>query len=81
MRDRVKHGMACYISGYHPLFVTASCLRRIPQKPYVVGAAAIMYGFLRAYWNRPPRPKDRSYVAYIRGQQLRRLFGMETIWR
>lgn len=81
VRDRVKHGMACYISGYHPLFVTASCLRRITQKPYVVGAAAIMYGFLKAQWNRPPRPEDQSYVAYIRGQQLRRLFGMETIWR
>jgi poly-beta-1,6-N-acetyl-D-glucosamine synthase len=81
MRDRVKHGMACYISGYHPLFVTASCARRITQKPYLVGAAAIMYGFLKAHWNRPPRPEDQSYVAYIRGQQLRRLFGMETIWR
>jgi len=81
VRDRVKHGMACYVSGYHPLFVMASCMRRITQKPYLVGAAAIMYGFLKAYWNRPPRPEDRSYVAYIRGQQLRRLFGMETIWR
>ena len=26
MRDRVKHGLACYISGYHPIFVMASCL-------------------------------------------------------
>jgi hypothetical protein len=25
--------------------------------------------------------EDRSYVAYIRGQQLRRLFGMQSIWR
>jgi poly-beta-1,6-N-acetyl-D-glucosamine synthase len=81
MRDRVKKGLACYVSGYHPLFVTASCVRRITQRPYVVGAAAIMYGFLKAHWNRPPRPDDRSYVSYIRGQQLRRLFGMETIWR
>jgi poly-beta-1,6-N-acetyl-D-glucosamine synthase len=81
VRDRVKHGMVCYISGYHPLFVVASCLRRLTQKPYLVGSAAIMYGFLKGHVTHPPRLEDRSYVAYIRGQQLRRLCGMETIWR
>ena len=81
MRDRVKHGVACYVSGYHPLFVAASCARRLSQKPRVVGSLGILYGFLKAHFTRPPRLKDRTYVAYIRGQQLRRLFGMETIWR
>jgi len=79
--NRVKLGMACYISRYHPLFVMASCLRRITQKPYLIGSAAYLYGFLKAYWTQPPRVKDRRYVSYIRGQQLRRLFGMQTIWR
>jgi poly-beta-1,6-N-acetyl-D-glucosamine synthase len=79
--NRVKHGTACYISGYHPLFVVASCLRRITQKPYIIGSAAILYGFLKAHLTQPPRVKDRPYVAYIRGQQLRRLLGMQTIWR
>jgi glycosyltransferase involved in cell wall biosynthesis len=81
LRDRVKHGTVCYISGYHPLFVAASCLYRIPQKPYIIGSAAIMYGFLKSHFTRPPRLEDRSYVSYIRGQQLRRLLGMQTIWR
>jgi len=79
--NRVKLGVACYVSGYHPLFVVASSLRRITQKPYLIGSAAYLFGFLRAYWTQPPRVKDRPYVAYIRGQQLRRLFGMQTIWR
>ena len=81
LRDRIKHGKVCYISRYHPLFVAASCVRRLPQKPYVLGAAAILYGFLKAHFVRTPRLEDRSYVAYIRGQQLRRLFGMQSIWR
>ena len=81
VRDRVKHGMACYISGYHPLFVAASCLRRIAQKPYVLGSAAIVYGFLKGHLTHPLRFDDRSYITYIRGQQLRRLFGMQTMWR
>jgi poly-beta-1,6-N-acetyl-D-glucosamine synthase len=81
LRDRVKKGVAFYVSRYHPLFVAASCLRRIPQKPYLVGSAAILYGFVKAHLTRAPRLEDRSYVAYIRAQQLRRLCGMETIWR
>jgi len=81
VRDRVKHGVACYVSGYHPLFVVASCARRLFQKPLVIGSCAIMYGFLKSYVTRPLRLKDRSYFTYIRGQQLRRLCGMETIWR
>lgn len=81
VRDRVKHGVACYVSGYHPCFVAASCVRRLAQRPFVIGSAATMYGFLKAHVTRPPRLSDRSYFNYIRGQQLRRLFGMETIWR
>jgi biofilm PGA synthesis N-glycosyltransferase PgaC len=81
LRDRVKHGLACYMSGYHPLFVAASCLYRIVQKPYVAGSAAILYGFLKAHLDHVPRVEDRSYMAYIRRQQLRRLCGMQTIWR
>jgi poly-beta-1,6-N-acetyl-D-glucosamine synthase len=80
-RDRVKHGVACYVSGYHPLFVAASCLRRLTIKPRVTGSIGMMYGFLKSHFTRPPRLKDRTYFAYIRDQQLRRLCGMETIWR
>jgi poly-beta-1,6-N-acetyl-D-glucosamine synthase len=81
LRDRVKHGVACYVSGYHPIYVVASCLNRLKQKPYILGSAALLYGFLKAHFSGPPRVEDRSYVAYIRGQQLRRLCGMQTIWR
>jgi poly-beta-1,6-N-acetyl-D-glucosamine synthase len=81
LHDRVKHGMVCYISGYHPLFVLASSLYRMTQKPYIIGSAAVLYGYLKAHLTHPPRLEDRSYVTYIRGQQLRRLLGMHTIWR
>ncbi len=80
-RDRIKHGVACYVSGYHPLFVVASCLLRLSQKPRVIGSVGIMYGFVKAHITRPSRLEDRSYFSYIRGQQLRRLCGMSTIWR
>ncbi len=81
IRDRMKHGVACYVSGYHPLFVVASCLFRLTQKPRVLGSLGTFYGFAKAHFTRPVRPDDRAYLAYIRGQQLRRLFGMATIWK
>ena len=81
LRDRIKHGLACYVSGYHPLFLAASCLSRLLQKPYVIGSAAISYGFLKGYFVRMPRVSDARLIKYLRTQQLRRLCGLETIWR
>ena len=77
LRDRIKHGVACYVSGYHPLFLLASCVSRLMQKPYVAGSAAIFYGFLKGYWIRMPRVNDKQLIKYLRAQQLRRLCGLK----
>jgi biofilm PGA synthesis N-glycosyltransferase PgaC len=81
LRDRIKHGIACYVSGYDPLFVVASCVSRLIQKPYIAGSAAIFYGFIKGYWIRMPRVNDKQLIKYLRTQQLRRLCGLETIWK
>jgi len=81
LRDRIKHGIACYVSGYDPLFVVASCVSRLIQKPYVAGSAAIFYGFVKGYWVRMPRVNDKQLIKYLRTQQMRRLCGLETIWK
>jgi biofilm PGA synthesis N-glycosyltransferase PgaC len=81
LRDRIKHGLACYFSGYHPLFLAASCVSRLTQKPYVAGSVAICYGFIKGYWTRMPRVNDTKLIKYLRTQQLRRLCGLDTIWR
>lgn len=81
VHDNVKHGMVCYVCGYHPLFVAASCLYRLTKKPYLVGSAAICFGFLKGYLTRAPRVTDKQLIGYVRAQQLRRLCGLQTIWR
>jgi biofilm PGA synthesis N-glycosyltransferase PgaC len=81
LRDRVKHGMACYVTGYHPLFVSAKCVARLVQRPYVIGAAAILYGFLKGHLTGAPRVSDIRMIGYLRTQQLRRLAGLQTIWK
>jgi biofilm PGA synthesis N-glycosyltransferase PgaC len=77
----VKNGRANYICGYHPLFMISKCLLRIFRRPYLVGSIALLYGFLSGYWKRIPQVDDRRTITYLRGQQLGRLMGRETIWR
>jgi glycosyltransferase involved in cell wall biosynthesis len=77
----VKDGRADYVAGYHPLYMLAKFLTRLGQRPYVIGALALSYGFISGYLRRLPRVDDRALVRYVRKQQLGRLFGGETIWR
>ncbi len=81
VRDRMKHGTACYVSGYHPLFVVASCLYRLFRKPYILGSAAMGYGFVKGFFARTPQVNDAAMIHYIRDQQLRRLCGLQSIWK
>jgi glycosyltransferase involved in cell wall biosynthesis len=81
VRDRIKHGVACYVSGYHPLFVGSKCVYRLFRKPYVIGSAAIWYGFVKAYLTNTPRVNDAGLITYLRQQQMKRLRGLQTIWK
>jgi len=81
LRDRVKYGLVCFTCGYHPLFVLARCAYRITRKPYVVGSMAMLFGFVKGYVTDAPRVDDRPLIRFVRTQQLRRLFGLSTVWR
>lgn len=81
LKDRIKHGLACYAVGYHPLFVAASCVSRLTQKPVVLGSAAICWGFIKGRFTGLRRVEDKQLIGYLQRQQLRRLCGLETIWK
>lgn len=76
-----KNGRANYICGYHPLFMFLKCLKRIPEKPYLIQAAALFCGFMSGYLKGIRQVDDRATIKYLRRQQLGRLLGGETIWR
>jgi biofilm PGA synthesis N-glycosyltransferase PgaC len=80
-RDLVKNGRANYISGYHPLFMVAKCMSRLRRQPYFIGSVALLYGFVSSYLKRIPQVNDTALIAYLRQQQLGRLWGRKTIWR
>lgn len=80
-RNYVKNGEANYISGYHPLFMLVKCLKRIAQKPYLIGSIALLYGFVRGYIQGIPQVDDKTLIHYLRKQQLSRLLLRESIWK
>jgi poly-beta-1,6-N-acetyl-D-glucosamine synthase len=80
-RNSVKDGIADYVVGYHPLFTLAKCLKRVFQPPILVGSGGLLYGFLGSYLKRVPRVDDPDLVKYVRGQQIRRMLLMESIWK
>jgi biofilm PGA synthesis N-glycosyltransferase PgaC len=77
----VKDGKIDYVSGYHPLFLTAKSIVRLVRRPYIVGSVALIYGYISAYLQGVPRVNDPELIRYLRRQQLARLVGAETIWR
>lgn len=77
----VKNGRANYICGYHPLFMVSKCFLRLVRPPYVIGSAALMYGYLSGYLKHIPQVNDPETRVYLRRQQLGRLWGRQTIWR
>lgn len=72
-KNAVKFGVSDYISGYHPLFELAKCVRRFFRKPYAVEASGRFYGFLGGYLKRTPRIDNEEVIAYLRREQLKRL--------
>jgi hypothetical protein len=80
-RNLVKNGKSDYISGYHPLFMFAKCVRRLVQLPYITGSVGLAYGFISAYLKRVPQVDDPQLIKYLRREQLARLRGGQTIWQ
>lgn len=79
-RNSFKNGRANYISGYHPLFMLAKCVRRLFCKPYGIGAMALSCGYVSGYWKGVPRVPDEQLIRYVRKQQLDRLLLRESLW-
>ena len=75
-----KNGRANYITGYHPLFMFAKCLKRIFERPYVMASAALAVGYAGGYLKGIQRVDDPELVRYVRQQQLNRLLLRPSLW-
>jgi hypothetical protein len=76
----VKNGRASFITGYHPVFLTAKATARAFRKPYLKAAVGLMVGFFGAALSRTPQIDDPALIRYLRKQQLRKLAGLPSMW-
>jgi glycosyltransferase involved in cell wall biosynthesis len=76
----IKDGRANYVAGYHPLFMFLKCLRRMVEKPYLIGGCGLLVGFLGGYAKQVPQVQDKQLIRYFRRQQINRLLGKRSLW-
>ena len=74
-------GITDHYLCYHPLFMLLKCIRHMTRPPYILAGAHMLAGFLGGYLKKSRRITDKQFIKYIRGQQLNKLLGKETIWK
>jgi poly-beta-1,6-N-acetyl-D-glucosamine synthase len=69
LRGRRRHGLGQYFMGTAPAYLLASVARRLVQPPLVIGALAMLQGYLGAWWRREPRYEDLQFRKFLRRYQ------------
>jgi biofilm PGA synthesis N-glycosyltransferase PgaC len=70
---RFRQGMTNYSLGYDPLFQVASSLRQSAKRPYIIGGALILAGYVWARMHRTRQLLPRDVMHYLRSEQKARL--------
>jgi glycosyltransferase involved in cell wall biosynthesis len=70
---RMRHGYGQYYMGTSFLFMLASAVYRLNEKPYITGSAAILWGWLRAALTAKPRYQNKEFRQFLRKYQMRAL--------
>ena len=68
---RMRHGYGQYFMGTGFPFMAASALSRVTQKPYVLGSAAMLWGWLKAAIQRKPRYENPEFRKFLRAYHRR----------
>ena len=71
---RMRHGFGQYFMGSSLLFMTASAIYRLNEKPYILGGLAILWGWIRSALQGKPRYHDLEFRRFLRKYQMRALF-------
>lgn len=79
-RNAFKNGRGSYISGYHPVYMLSKCVRRLPARPLLIQSLGLFSGYFSSYFAGVQRIADDRLIRFLRQQQLRRLFGLSSIW-
>lgn len=72
-RGRLRWGRGQWFMGTHPLYILASGVYRMRERPYVIGGALIVAGYVLAALSGVRRYEDLAFRRSLHRWQLRRL--------
>jgi glycosyltransferase involved in cell wall biosynthesis len=70
---RMRHGFGQYFMGTGFVYLLASAIGRLNQKPYVLGSFAMLWGWLSSALQGKPRFGDAQFRKFLRHYQWRAL--------
>ena len=70
---RMRHGYGQYFMGTGFLYMAASAIYRLNEKPYVSGSVAMLWGWVKSAIQRKPRYENAEFRKFLRRYQLRAL--------
>jgi biofilm PGA synthesis N-glycosyltransferase PgaC len=70
---RMRHGYGQYFMGTGFLYILASAIKKIPEKPYLLGAVYMLWGWLKSALQGKPRYNDLAFRRFLRAYQWRAL--------
>jgi poly-beta-1,6-N-acetyl-D-glucosamine synthase len=73
LTGRMRHGYGQYFMGTGLIFIAASAIRRMAQKPYILGGLAIFWGWLKSALQGKPRYQDSEFRRFLSHYQWRAL--------
>lgn len=71
---RMRHGYGQYFMGSGLLWMLATVIYRLPEKPYFTGGMAILWGWLKSAITMKPRYDDLPFRQFLRRYQMWALF-------
>ncbi|MFN9503308.1 MAG: glycosyltransferase family 2 protein [Rubrivivax sp.] len=73
LTGRMRHGHGQYFMGTSLLYMFVNAANRLNEKPYLIGSAAMVWGWLRSFLKRLPRHEEPGFRRFLRAYQLRAL--------
>lgn len=74
LKARFKLGRVDYHLGMNFLYALAKLIKRLFQKPYILGGFALFFGYLSNCFKRPERTLPSEAIRFVKKEQLGVLF-------
>jgi len=74
LTGRARHGFGQYFMGTSPFYMLVSAIYRMTRPPYLVGGVAMLYGYLKAFFQNVMRYDDLEFRKFLRRYQWNCLF-------